>query len=225
MGRQRHHAGVARTCHRSDQLLRRAHPHRPGALPPHRRGPGPRHARAAAAGPVRAHARRAARDRSRARLARALRPSRHAVARRRARQPAAVMAAGTSDLLPSTLLLGRPSFGGTNRRRSRPATATSLVRAIEVKHWGARIRATPIAATPASSSSAKAGSCSSAATRPPRRSFADHRRFGPFDAAVMPIGAYDPWIRNHCTPEQAVSDGRCRRRAALRAGAPSVVSV
>jgi L-ascorbate metabolism protein UlaG (beta-lactamase superfamily) len=21
----------------------------------------------------------------------------------------------------------------------------------------------------------------------------------------MPIGAYDPWIRNHCTPEQAVA--------------------
>ena len=21
----------------------------------------------------------------------------------------------------------------------------------------------------------------------------------------MPIGAYDPWIRNHCTPEQAVT--------------------
>jgi L-ascorbate metabolism protein UlaG (beta-lactamase superfamily) len=20
----------------------------------------------------------------------------------------------------------------------------------------------------------------------------------------MPIGAYDPWIRNHCTPEQAI---------------------
>src|SRR5690606_33811690 len=33
--------------------------------------------------------------------------------------------------------------------------------------------------------------------------FRDHRRHGPFDAAVMPIGAYDPWIRNHCTPEQA----------------------
>ena len=35
--------------------------------------------------------------------------------------------------------------------------------------------------------------------------FRSHRRFGPFDAAVMPIGAYDPWIRNHCTPEQAVA--------------------
>lgn len=27
---------------------------------------------------------------------------------------------------------------------------------------------------------------------------------GPFEAAIMPIGAYRPWIRNHCTPEQAV---------------------
>lgn len=27
---------------------------------------------------------------------------------------------------------------------------------------------------------------------------------GPFDAAIMPIGAYDPWIANHCTPEQAL---------------------
>jgi L-ascorbate metabolism protein UlaG (beta-lactamase superfamily) len=35
--------------------------------------------------------------------------------------------------------------------------------------------------------------------------FRDHRRYGPFDAAVMPIGAYDPWIANHCTPEQAVT--------------------
>ncbi len=25
----------------------------------------------------------------------------------------------------------------------------------------------------------------------------------PFDLAILPIGAYDPWIENHCTPEQA----------------------
>lgn len=25
----------------------------------------------------------------------------------------------------------------------------------------------------------------------------------PFDVAVMPVGAYDPWIRYHCTPEQS----------------------
>jgi len=33
--------------------------------------------------------------------------------------------------------------------------------------------------------------------------FREHRSFGPFEAALMPIGAYDPWIWNHCAPEQA----------------------
>jgi L-ascorbate metabolism protein UlaG (beta-lactamase superfamily) len=33
--------------------------------------------------------------------------------------------------------------------------------------------------------------------------FAELRSQGPFEAAIMPIGAYDPWIRNHCTPEEA----------------------
>ena len=35
--------------------------------------------------------------------------------------------------------------------------------------------------------------------------FREHRRHGPFEAAVMPIGAYDPWIWSHCTPEQAIA--------------------
>ena len=35
--------------------------------------------------------------------------------------------------------------------------------------------------------------------------FRQHRAKGPFEAAVMPIGAYDPWIWNHCSPEQAVA--------------------
>jgi len=34
--------------------------------------------------------------------------------------------------------------------------------------------------------------------------FGDLRSRGSFDAAIMPIGAYDPWIHYHCTPEQAV---------------------
>jgi len=35
--------------------------------------------------------------------------------------------------------------------------------------------------------------------------FAAMRSKGPFDAAIMPIGAYNPWIRSHCTPEEAVA--------------------
>jgi L-ascorbate metabolism protein UlaG (beta-lactamase superfamily) len=29
------------------------------------------------------------------------------------------------------------------------------------------------------------------------------RRRGPIDLAILPIGAYDPWIANHASPEQA----------------------
>lgn len=35
--------------------------------------------------------------------------------------------------------------------------------------------------------------------------FRELRSRGPFDVALMPIGAYQPWIHAHCTPEQAVS--------------------
>jgi L-ascorbate metabolism protein UlaG (beta-lactamase superfamily) len=35
-------------------------------------------------------------------------------------------------------------------------------------------------------------------------SFSNLRSYGPFEAAIMPIGAYRPWIRNHCTPEEAL---------------------
>jgi L-ascorbate metabolism protein UlaG (beta-lactamase superfamily) len=35
-------------------------------------------------------------------------------------------------------------------------------------------------------------------------SFAELRERGRIDLAIMPIGAYNPWIRSHCTPEQAI---------------------
>src|SRR5690606_9316420 len=80
-----------------------------------------------------------------------------------------------------------------------------LVRSIEVRHWGARMR-----------TDTYRGYTGYVLEREGRRLliggdtadtpvFQSHRRYGPFDAAVMPIGAYDPWIRNHCTPEQAVT--------------------
>jgi L-ascorbate metabolism protein UlaG (beta-lactamase superfamily) len=35
-------------------------------------------------------------------------------------------------------------------------------------------------------------------------SFAKLRHYGEIDLAIMSIGAYNPWIHSHCTPEQAV---------------------
>src|SRR5207249_2481918 len=34
--------------------------------------------------------------------------------------------------------------------------------------------------------------------------FAKLRKYGPIDLAIISIAAYNPWIRNHCTPEQAI---------------------
>jgi L-ascorbate metabolism protein UlaG (beta-lactamase superfamily) len=34
--------------------------------------------------------------------------------------------------------------------------------------------------------------------------FRNLRSGGPYAAAIMPVGAYDPWIHAHCTPEEAL---------------------
>jgi L-ascorbate metabolism protein UlaG (beta-lactamase superfamily) len=34
--------------------------------------------------------------------------------------------------------------------------------------------------------------------------FAELSQHGPLDLAIMSIGAYNPWIQSHCTPEQAI---------------------
>ena len=120
-------------------------------------------------------------------------------------RPAAMMGPGTSDLLPRRRYSSVRELRWNESARVTTPRGDLNVRAIEVKHWGARLRrdtwrgytgwvveregrrlliAGDTAATPA---------------------FREHRRFGPFDAAIMPIGAYNPWIHNHCTPEQAVT--------------------
>jgi L-ascorbate metabolism protein UlaG (beta-lactamase superfamily) len=120
-------------------------------------------------------------------------------------KPAVVMAVATSDLLPH-----RNYSSVTELRWNESTNITTRfgdvrVRAIEVKHWGARLQR-----------DTHRGYTGFIVERDGRKlliggdtaltpAFRAHRRFGPFEAAIMPIGAYDPWIRNHCTPEQAVT--------------------
>jgi L-ascorbate metabolism protein UlaG (beta-lactamase superfamily) len=120
-------------------------------------------------------------------------------------RPAAVMAASTADLLP------RDNYSSVTELRWNESTTVRtprggvLVRAIEVKHWGARLQRdtyrgyTGFVVEREGRKLLVGGDTASTPV------FAEHRRYGPFDAAIMPIGAYDPWIRNHCTPEQAVA--------------------
>jgi L-ascorbate metabolism protein UlaG (beta-lactamase superfamily) len=119
-------------------------------------------------------------------------------------RPVAVMAANTSDLLPSRGYAAVRELRWHEHTRVRTARGDALVRAVEVNHWGARL-----------GRDVNRGYVGFIVEREGRRLliggdtaetavFRAHRRFGPFDAAIMPVGAYDPWIRYHCTPEQAV---------------------
>lgn len=120
-------------------------------------------------------------------------------------KPVAVMAMGTADLLPRRGYSAVHELAWGRSRKIATRHGDLIVTAIEVKHWGARIRR-----------DTWRGYAGFVLEREGRRllvggdtaitnAFKQHRAHGPFDAAVMPIGAYDPWIWNHCTPEQAVA--------------------
>ena len=79
------------------------------------------------------------------------------------------------------------------------------MRAVEVKHWGARLQRDTYRGYNGYIVEREGRRLLIGGDTAATPLFADHRRYGPFEAAVMPVGAYDPWIRNHCTPEQAVA--------------------
>jgi len=120
-------------------------------------------------------------------------------------RPAVVMAWETSDLLPR----GRYSSVRELRWGDAVQIATPrgevAVRAIEVKHWGARMRRDTYRGYNGYIVEREGRKLLFGGDTAHTPMFAEYRRHGPFEAAVMPIGAYDPWIRNHCTPEQAVA--------------------
>jgi L-ascorbate metabolism protein UlaG (beta-lactamase superfamily) len=120
-------------------------------------------------------------------------------------RPSAVMAAATSDLLP------RRNYSSVQELRWNESVKVVTprgdvrVRAVEVKHWGARLRRDTYRGYTGFIVEREGHKLLLAGDTASTRAFRDHARYGPFDAAVMPVGAYDPWIRNHCTPEQAVA--------------------
>jgi len=120
-------------------------------------------------------------------------------------RPAAVLAAGTSDLLPRRAYRTVQELRWNESARVVTPRGEVLVRAIEVKHWGARIQRDTWRGYTGWILEREGRRLLVGGDTANTRVFAGYRQFGPFDAAVMPIGAYDPWISNHCTPEQAIA--------------------
>jgi L-ascorbate metabolism protein UlaG (beta-lactamase superfamily) len=119
-------------------------------------------------------------------------------------RPAAVMARGTSDLLPRRPYSSVRELAWGESIRVDTPRGDVRVRAIEVKHWGARLRTDIHRGYNGYVIEREGRALLFGGDTANTSLFASHRRYGPYEAAIMPIGAYDPWIHNHCTPEQAV---------------------
>jgi L-ascorbate metabolism protein UlaG (beta-lactamase superfamily) len=115
-----------------------------------------------------------------------------------------VTAKATSDILQTTGLQQVEELPWHGRTIFRCPKGELEIEAYEVKHWGQRwpskVRRGYNAYVLRREGKAILFGGDTAHTR----LFSDLRPHGPFEAAIMPIGAYRPWIGNHCTPEQAV---------------------
>ncbi|MGH9675038.1 MAG: MBL fold metallo-hydrolase [Bryobacteraceae bacterium] len=77
------------------------------------------------------------------------------------------------------------------------------IRAIEVNHWGARVRTDIWRGYNGYIIESGRYRILFAGDTADTTLFRQLRSRRPFDVAMMPIGAYNPWIRFHCTPEAA----------------------
>jgi L-ascorbate metabolism protein UlaG (beta-lactamase superfamily) len=120
-------------------------------------------------------------------------------------RPAALMARGTSALLPRKRYSSVRELGWGESVRLGTPRGDLEVRAIEVKHWGARLGRDTYRGYNGYILRREGRALLFGGDTAQTPLFKSYRRYGPYDAAIMPIGAYDPWIRNHCSPEQSVA--------------------
>jgi L-ascorbate metabolism protein UlaG (beta-lactamase superfamily) len=110
-----------------------------------------------------------------------------------------VTASKTSDLLRVKRYAAVHELGWGQTVHVGPA----VIRAFEVNHWGARMRKDTHRGY--NGYTIEVGRRrilfgGDTANTPTFRSLKSGR---PYNLAIMPVGAYDPWIHYHCTPEEA----------------------
>ncbi len=121
-----------------------------------------------------------------------------------------ITAPNTADLLKWTRLrdITELRWGETKVFKIASQTKDNIaISAFQVKHWGARTQRDTHRGYNGylieSRSCGRLGILFAGDTAM-TDSFAKLRHYGEIDLAIMSIGAYNPWIYSHCTPEQAV---------------------
>ncbi|HEY1754909.1 MAG TPA: MBL fold metallo-hydrolase [Bryobacteraceae bacterium] len=112
-----------------------------------------------------------------------------------------ITAAGTSDLLRVKRYRAVHELRWEESCQVGPAK----VRAFEVKHWGARTRTDVYRGYNGYLIEAGRYRILFGGDTAFTDSFRKVRSAKPVDLAIMPIGAYNPWIHAHCNPEQALA--------------------
>ncbi|MBX9602796.1 MAG: MBL fold metallo-hydrolase [Bryobacteraceae bacterium] len=110
-----------------------------------------------------------------------------------------VTARETSDLLRPGRYQHVRELGWGEKSREGEA----LIQGVEVNHWGARMRTDTYRGYNGYLIEVGTRRVLFAGDTADTSTFRQLHSRRPIDLAVMPIGAYDPWIRYHCTPEQA----------------------
>ncbi len=118
--------------------------------------------------------------------------------------PKAVTACATSDLLGGTRLKQPKELGWGESTRISTDHGAVDIQAFEVNHWGARWKMDTYRGYNGYVIAREGKKIVFGGDTAWSETFRALHRHGPFEMAIMPIGAYQPWIRSHCTPEQAV---------------------
>jgi L-ascorbate metabolism protein UlaG (beta-lactamase superfamily) len=114
-----------------------------------------------------------------------------------------VTAPNTADLLKWTCLRNATELRWGEHTFLNTSSGSLVIRAFEVKHWGARTQRDTYRGYNGYLIERNNRRILFAGDTAMTDSFAKVRP-RPIDLAIMGIGAYNPWIQSHCTPEQAV---------------------
>ena len=115
-----------------------------------------------------------------------------------------ITARATSDLLRHTRFRNVAELDWDEAKTFKTTAGEINVGALPVNHWGARKRRDTYRGYNGYLLERNGRRIIFSGDTAMTDSFAEIRRHGAIDVAIMSIGAYNPWIQSHCSPEQAV---------------------